>query len=206
MSALTPRPQTSVPVSPDWWLMLRKFAQHGTSIASFAPSSRFLARTICKGIDYDAAKCIVELGAGTGPITNELVQKVRPGTRLVVVERDPDFCKRLHSRFPGADIVEGDAAHMDKLLADRGITQVDHVVSGLPLPSFPDQLRNDILASVARSLAPNGTFRQLTNMPYVYWKLYRGYFSDVRFNFVPLNLPPAGVYVCRGYHASPVAP
>ena len=36
-------------------------------------------------------------------------------------------------------------------------------------------------------------------MPFIYWRLYLGYFADVRFNIVPLNLPPAGVYVCRGY-------
>ena len=44
--------------------MCQKFVKHGTAIASFAPSSRFLARMITKGIDYDRAKCIVELGAG----------------------------------------------------------------------------------------------------------------------------------------------
>ena len=187
--------------TPDWWLMLRKFVRHGTSIASVAPSSRFLARMICQGIDYHNAKCIVELGAGTGPITKELLRRVQPHTKLVIVELDPDFCKRLRAKFPSADIVEGDAAHMDKLLHERGIDMVDHVISGLPLPSFPAPLRDSILASAARSLAPDGTFRQLTNMPYVYWKLYRRYFSDVRFKLVPLNLPPAGVYVCKGYRS-----
>jgi phospholipid N-methyltransferase len=183
--------------------MLRKFAQHGTSIASFVPSSRFLARSTCKGIDFDRARCIVELGAGTGPITKELVARVRPHTRLMVVELDPDFCKRLRSKFPGADIVEGDACQLDKLLADRGIRQVDHVVSGLPLPSFPPRLRDGVLGSASRCLAPNGTFRQLSVMPWVYRGLYRGYFEDVRFKLVPLNFPPAGVYVCRGFR--PVA-
>ena len=191
--------------SPDWWLMCQKFVKHGTSIASFAPSSRFLARMITKGIDYDHAKCIVELGAGTGPITKELVKRVKPHTKLIVVELDPDFCQRLRVRFPGTDIVEGDAAQIDKLLADRGITEVDHIVSGLPLPSFPAKLRDAILASSARALGANGTFRQLTNMPWVYWRLYRGYFTDVRFNLVPLNLPPAGVYVCRGYRSNAAA-
>src|SRR5579885_1968630 len=130
MSLLPPTPRPQDVTSPDWWLMLRKFAQHGTSIASFVPSSRFLARMTCKGIDYDAARCIVELGAGTGPITQELV---RPG---------------------------------------------------LPLPSFPAPLRDAIIASSARALAPGGTFRQLTNMPWVYRGLYRGYFGDVRFKLV----------------------
>ena len=200
-----PRPGSAHHLSPDWWLMLKKFAQQGRSVASFAPSSRFLARGIAKGIDYERAQCIVELGAGTGPVTTELLKRVKPHTKLIVVELEPDFCKRLRAKFPHADIVEGDAAHLDKLLADRGIRQVDHVVSGLPLPSFPEGLRGSILASVAKCLSPEGTFRQLTVMPYVYWKMYKAYFADVRFRFVPLNLPPAGVYVCRGYKPAPVA-
>lgn len=187
------------PASPDWLLMLRKFVRHGTSIASFAPSSRFLARSICKGIDYDRAKCIVELGAGTGPVTTELLKRVKSHTRVVVVELDPDFCKRLRTKFPGVDIVEGDACKLNTLLADRGIQQVDHVLSGLPLPSFPAPLRDGVLESSAKCLSPEGTFRQLSIMPWVYRGLYKGYFENVRFRFVPLNLPPAGVYVCHGY-------
>ncbi len=209
MTPPAPSPQSSVkPASPDWWLVVRKFFQHGTTIASFAPSSRFLARKIVSGIDYDKARCIVELGAGTGPITKELLGRVRPHTRLMIVERDPDFCKRLRTRFahlPNAEIVEGDAAHMDQLLADRGITEVDHVVSGLPMPSFPAEVRDAILASSARVLGEHGTFRQLTYMPFVYWQFYRGYYSDVSFDLVPLNLPPAGVYVCRKYKFDRVA-
>ena len=194
--------------TPDWWLMLRKFVEHGTGIASFAPSSRFLSRALIRGIDYDRAECIVELGAGTGPVTEELVKRVKPHTRLVVLERDPDFCTRLRAKFPKAEIVEGDAAHIDQLLADRGISQVDHMISGLPLPSFPADLRDAVIGSSARVLGEHGTFRQLTVMPLVYKKLYKSYFADVRFRFVPINLPPAGVYVCRGYRqpASVVMP
>ncbi len=190
----------------DWWMFFRKFVQHGTKIASFAPSSKYLARKICKGIDYDAAKCIVELGAGTGPVTEVLLSHVKPHTRLLVVERDPDFCRRLRDRFPDAEIVEGDAAKIGDLLRERGIRQVDHVVSGLPLPSFPAELRAAVLASVAECLAPGGTFRQLTVTPLVYWKLYRGYFDTVRFKFEARNLPPAGVYICTGYQPRPESP
>ncbi len=193
------------PVSPDWWLMTKKFVRHGTSIASFAPSQRFLSRKIIAGIDYDKAKCIVELGAGTGPVTAQLLARAKPHTRVIVVELDPDFCVRLRRKFPNADIVEGDAAKLEQLLSARGIATVDHVVSGLPLPSFPAPLRDSILASSAKVLTAEGTFRHLTNMPYIYWKFYKRYFAEVKFKFVPLNLPPAGVYVCRGYHKPQVA-
>ena len=190
------------PNGPDWWLMMKAFLRHGRKIASFAPSSRFMARKIIDGIDLDQAKCIVELGAGTGPITAEIVKRVRPHTKLLVIELDPTLCGRLQARFqdvPNVDVIQGDATQFDKLLADRGIPQVDHVLSGLPLPSFPEDLRDAVLETSARTLAPDGTFRQLTVMPLIYYKMYARYFEDVRFRFVPLNLPPGGVYVCRGF-------
>lgn len=184
---------------PDWWLMLRKFVSHGTSIASFSPSSRFLARSMVRGIDWARAKCVVELGAGTGPITKQLVRAAHPKTKLVIVERDPDFCRLLRQKFPGQDIVEGDACKLDEILADRGIAKADHVISGLPLPSFPAAIRDSIIRMSARVLGPEGEFRQITNMPWVYIGLYRSYFRDVSFKLVPLNLPPGGVYFCKGY-------
>jgi phospholipid N-methyltransferase len=187
---------------PDWWLMLKAFLTKGRSIASFAPSSRFMARKIIDGIDWDSAKTIIELGAGTGPITAELVKKVRPETKVIVIELDPSLCGRLQDRFrdvPNVEVIQGDASKFGDLLAERGIPHVDHVLSGLPLPSFPRELRAAILATAARTIAPGGTFRQLTVMPLVYYKMYRQYFEDVRFRFVPFNLPPGGVYVCRGY-------
>ena len=184
---------------PDWWLMLRKFVAHGTAIASFSPSSRFLARSMVRGIDWMKSKCVVELGAGTGPITRELVRAAGPNTKLVIVERDPDFCRLLREKFPTQDIVEGDACHLDKILAARGIKKADHVISGLPLPSFPSMVRDSIIRMCAKVLGPDGEFRQITNMPWVYLNLYRTYFRDVSFKLVPLNLPPGGVYFCRGY-------
>jgi len=191
------------PAGPDWWLMLKKFVSQGTSIAAFSPSSRFLARSMVRGIDWARARCVVELGAGTGPITRELVRAAPPNAKLVIVERDPDFCRVLRAKFPGHDVVEGDAGRLDEILAHRGIGRADHVISGLPLPSFPPALRDSIIRMSARVLGPDGEFRQVTNMPWVYLSLYRTYFRDVSFRLVPLNLPPGGVYFCRGYQLAP---
>ncbi len=194
------------PKGPDWWLMMRAFLTQGKRIASFAPSSRFMARKILDGIDWATARTIVELGAGTGPITAELVKLARPDAKLVVVELDPTLCGRLRERFRGApnvDVILGDATKFGELLAERGIPKVDHVLSGLPLPSFPAGARDAILDTASRTIAAGGTFRQLTVMPLIYYKMYRRYFENVRFRFVPFNLPPGGVYVCRGYRGTP---
>ena len=55
-----------------------------------------------------------------------------------------------------------------------------------------------------RTLAAHGTFRQLTVMPLIYYRMYARYFDDIRFRFCPWNLPPGGVYVCRGYRGAAV--
>ncbi len=185
----------------DFFLFLGKFFKHGTAIASLAPSSPWLSRTTVRNVDWDRANVVVELGAGTGPITKVLSEKARPDCRVIVLERDPDFARLLRERFqhlPNFDVVEGDVRDLTSILAERGISQVDYVISGLPVPSFPKDLQRDLFRVVKKILAPSGTYNQITEMPWVYWRFYRGFFEDVRFQFEPRNFPPAGAYYCRG--------
>ena len=185
----------------DMALFFGKFLRHGTKIASLAPSSRFLAEATIRGIDWDSADVVVELGAGTGPITRAIADHARPECRVLALERDPDFARLLRERFAdktNVEILEADCRDLGAILADRGIGRVDHIVSGLPVPSFPLGLREDLFREVAKVLAPEGSYRQITELAWVYQAMYRRYFEDVRFVFEPRNLPPAGAYHCRG--------
>lgn len=190
-------------------LFLGKFLTQltrGNPIASIAPSSRWLSRTTVRNVDWDRAETLIELGAGTGPITRVLAERTRPGCRVLVVERDPDFAGLLRQRFgslPHFEIVGGDALDLAQLLADRGITQADHVISGLPVPSFPRELRHALFRVVREILRPEGTFNQITEIPWVYWPLYRKHFDHVQFAFEPRNMPPSGAYFCRGPKEGP---
>jgi phosphatidylethanolamine/phosphatidyl-N-methylethanolamine N-methyltransferase len=188
-------------MSRDFSLFLGKFLRHGTAIASLAPSSPWLSRTTVRNVDWERARVLVELGAGTGPITRVLAEKARPDCRVVVLERDPDFARLLHERFdlhPNFDVIEGDVRNLTEILARLGIGQADYVISGLPVPSFPKDLQRDLFRVVKQVLAPEGTYNQITEMPWVYWRFYRRFFDDVRFVFEPRNIPPAGAYFCRG--------
>lgn len=193
----------SAPAS-DHWLFLAKFLRHGTAIASLAPSSRWLARATVREIDFGRARVLVELGAGTGPITRVLAERAHPECRVVVLERDPHFADLLRERFGGLanfSVLRADCRDLVTILADLGLDRVDHIVSGLPVPSFSEAPRRDLFRAVGRVLAPEGTYRQITELPWVYWRFYRRYFRDVRFRFEPRNLPPAGAYSCRGPRA-----
>jgi phospholipid N-methyltransferase len=185
----------------DFTLFFGKFLRHGTAIASLAPSSRWLSRATIAGIDWARAGVVVELGAGTGPITRELSARAGDQTRLLVVERDPDFAAILRDRYnarPNLEVIEGDVRDLAGMLGDRGIAKVDHIISGLPVPSFPKDLQRSLFRNVRDVLRPEGTFHQITEMPLVYWNFYRRFFDHVRFVFEPRNFPPAGAYICRG--------
>ncbi|WP_406696478.1 ornithine lipid N-methyltransferase [Singulisphaera sp. Ch08] len=189
----------------DFFLFLGKFFKHGTAIASLAPSSPWLSRTTVRNIPWESARVVVELGAGTGPITKVIADRVHPDCRVIILERDPDFARLLRERFAhraNFDVVEGDVRDLTEILNQRGIEQVDYVVSGLPVPSFPKALQRDLFRAVKQVLAPSGTFNQITEMPWVYQRFYRRFFDEVTFVFEPRNLPPAGAYFCRGVKES----
>lgn len=190
----------------DFALFFGKFLRHGTKIASLAPSSPWLSRATVCNVDWDRARVIVELGAGTGPITKVLAEKARPECRVVVLERDHDFAGLLRARFrdrPNFEVVEGDCRDLASILAGLGIQQADYIISGLPVPSFPKELQLELFRVVKKVLSAEGSYNQITELPWVYWGLYRRFFEDVRFAFEPRNFPPAGAYFCRGVKEIP---
>ncbi len=174
-------------------LFATKFLKHGTRVASFSPSSRFLARALCRDVDASKPQVIVELGAGTGPVTSIIVDRMHPQSTLVVNEIDPDFCQILRERFPEARVVEGDAATLAEQTSD--LPPVDLIISGLPTPSLPKAVREGVLGWVRSQ--PQATFAQLTVMPWVYKRMYKKLFEKVDFDLVVRNLPPGGVYHCQ---------
>ena len=185
----------------DSLLFFGKFLRHGTKIASLAPSSPWLSRATVRNVDWDRARVLVELGAGTGPITKVLAERAHPDCKVVALERDHDFAEILRGKFQGCanlEVVEGDVRDLAEILAARGIEQADHVISGLPVPSFPKDLQRDLFRVVRRVLAAGGSYNQITELPWVYQGLYRKFFDEVRFAFEPRNFPPAGAYFCRG--------
>jgi phospholipid N-methyltransferase len=185
----------------DFLLFVTKFFRHGTKIASVAPSSPWLSRATVKNVDWSRAKVVVELGAGTGPITKVIAEKARLETRVIVLERDPDFSKLLRERFshlPNFDVIEGDVRDLATMLRERGIEQVDYVVSGLPVPSFPKDFQKEYFKVIKDVLAPEGEYSQITELALVYQGLYKRYFDHVKFVFEPRNFPPAGAYHCKG--------
>lgn len=179
---------------------LRKFLRQGRSVATLAPSSRVTARALAAHVDPSRPQVIVELGAGDGPITRHVAERMHPASRLVAVESDPEFHALLSRSVPRAEAVLGDARHIGDLLARLGAAAPDVVLNGLPTPSLPRAVNEGVFDWLA-SLDPETPHNQLTVMPWLFWPLYRRLFHQVRFQPVLRNLPPGGVYYCRDLRA-----
>ena len=85
-----------------------------------APSRRpgkMLARTMASYVDPRIPGPVIELGPGTGPVTEALIRRGVAQDRLVLVEFNPEFCQLLKRRFPKATIIQGDAYDLRETLS-----------------------------------------------------------------------------------------
>lgn len=149
------------PFLQDNLLFLSRWANAPLQVGSVAPSGRALGRAMAAELPERYQVC-VELGGGTGSLTQALLAAGVPREALVVIERDPRLAAHLRRRFPGVRIVLGDAQHLADLLAAQGIETVDAVVSSLPLRSLPRRVGETIVAESFRVLEDGGVYVQYT--------------------------------------------
>jgi phospholipid N-methyltransferase len=180
----------------DFGLFFKKFLAKGRTISSAVPSSPSMVATILRDIDFSRPSTIVELGAGTGPVTEQIMEQLRPHHRFVAVENDRDFCEVLRRRFPETTLLQTDASRVAEPLAALGIHKVDYVISGLPTPNLPPRAQVRLWNWLRRSLTPGGLFIQITVAPLIYRGFYTRMFDTVSYRMVWLNVPPGGVYSC----------
>ncbi|MGH8513616.1 MAG: class I SAM-dependent methyltransferase, partial [Gammaproteobacteria bacterium] len=85
----------------------RSWLDNPAVAGAVSPSGRSLARMMARYVDPHKGGPVVELGPGTGAITEALLARgIAPG-RLFLVEFDPGFCKLLRRRFPGVHVIKG---------------------------------------------------------------------------------------------------
>ena len=163
-----------------------------------SPSGRFLARIMASAVDPAGRGPVVELGPGTGPITQALLSRGVDPKRLLLVEYDGAFCRLLRKRFPDVQVVQADAYDLRYSLTGVLTEPAAAIVSSLPLLTKPDAQRLSLIDDVFALMAPSGSFVQFTYgmsspVPRAAALDYDAQVSAP----VWFNLPPARVWVYR---------
>jgi len=177
---------------------IRSWIEKPISTGAVMPSSRVLARAMARYVDPQSNGPVIELGPGTGPVTQALVRQGIDPARLILVEFNPDFCRLLRTRYPAATVVQGDAYRLRRLLESHVDEPAAAVVSGLPLVTKPLRTRLRLISDAMTLLAVGAPFVQFTYamLPPIPKEL-----SGVRAaasELIWMNLPPARVWVYRG--------
>ncbi len=178
--------------------LFKLWLKNPRQIGAIAASGPDLAAAMARQIPKPLHGYVVELGGGTGPVTQAILASGIAPERLIVVERDPDLHKILVKKFPDVRILLGDALHLGQLLKRNGIRPIGAVVSGLPLLAMKKSVQHRIGAQIFRVLEPGAPLIQFTY----------GLFSPLSRRRLGLdgriearilnNLPPASVWrYCR---------
>jgi phosphatidylethanolamine/phosphatidyl-N-methylethanolamine N-methyltransferase len=175
---------------------LRALIARPKNVGAIAPSSPGLARAIARQIDPGRPGPVLELGPGTGVITQALLERGIAAERLTAIEFDPDFAAALAARFPGIHVVQGDAFDLGRTLRSRDGEPFAAIVSGLPLLNFPVERRQALIAGAVARLAPGAPLVQFSYGVHAPVVPPPGH-SVHRAAMVWANLPPARVWVYR---------
>ncbi|WP_211349188.1 class I SAM-dependent methyltransferase [Micromonospora pisi] len=184
---------------------LTQFVRQPMSVGAVAPSSAALANKITAPVPRTGDPVVVELGPGTGAFTGEIQRRLGGRGHQLAIEINSDFAGALSRRYPAVEVISDDARKLRELLAARGHSQADVIVSGLPWAAFSSDLQHNLLDAVADGLADDGAF---TTFAYLFaiWTppaqrlrtALRARFEEVTMGrTVWANLPPALVYHCR---------
>ena len=179
------------------WLFFKQWLRNPFSIGAVMPSGRELARAMAEASDSDSGRLVIELGGGTGSITQALLDSGLPAERLIVVERDRRLYRVLASRFPEIRILNMDAVQALEVLNEEYHGEVGSIVSGLPLLSMPPDFQEQLLAESFRVLGRNGDFIQFTYgpvSPVSQRRLGRLGLRAQKVSRARLNIPPASVW------------
>src|SRR6201988_576185 len=176
---------------------LRTWIEKPLHVGAVMPSGRLLARTMAQYVDPYEDGPVVELGPGTGAITNALIERGVDQKRLVLVEYNPGFCALLRDRYPQAKVVQGGAYKLRDTLWNVLSAPATAVVSGLPLVTKPMMTRLRLIRDAFASLAPGAPFVQFTYavVPPIP-KSLPGVSTEAS-ERIWMNLPPARAWVYR---------
>ncbi|WP_369263728.1 class I SAM-dependent methyltransferase [Streptomyces sp. R35] len=183
--------------------IMREFLRRPRLTGAVAPSSATLAQAMTSGLDLERANVVVELGSGTGAITEAIRRRLAPGTRLIAVELNPVFAQRLADRYRDStvEVVHGSAEDLPTLVRHP----VDAVVSGLPWTVMPHERQRRILDAVTGVLSADGRFSTFAYVHAAWTPPARRFAAELSARFSTVersrivwpNLPPA--YVHRAF-------
>lgn len=176
---------------------LKSWIEHPLKTGAVAPSSKELAAAMAEVIDPNLPGLVIELGPGTGVVTEAIVARGVAPERIVAIEYNKDFIPVLEARCPGVRFLHGDAYEVGALVSALTRERCAAVVSSLPLFTEPPTKRQRMVEACFDLMHPGAPFIQfsyalVSPVP----KKIRGMNVHIS-DWILKNVPPARVWTYR---------
>lgn len=169
-------------------------------LGAVLPSSRKLAASMARRVDVEKPGVVIDLGAGTGRMTEAILNAGVAPENLIVVEREARLCKVIEQRYPQVRVLCADASDLVPLLGEMGVSEVSTIVSSLPFLAIKHEDCRKILDAAMNVLPKDGEIVQFTYGPGspipedIRKELG---IQGKRAHWIMANIPPAAVWSFR---------
>jgi len=136
-----------------------QLVKHPTEVGALVPCSKFVAYEISAAIreqrqkNPDKPLRILEVGAGNGIFTRQILKDAPEGSQIDVIEINNDFCKILQEQFGALPNV---FIHEIDILKFKPDLQYDIIISALPFNIFEDDFLNNIFSHYESLIVKGG--------------------------------------------------
>ena len=174
---------------------LHEFLKAPFCVGSVCPSSGYLTSALVASVPITGDGMIIDLGAGSGIVSENLLRAGVSPERILAVELLPAFNETFSRRCPGIPFIVGDARNLGNILHQHAPgTKLCAVVSSLPFRVMPPGVVREILQELKNVMRDrHGTLIQYTYALWMRYPLKRFGFSPCSSSVVLRNLPPARV-------------
>ncbi|HLD95485.1 MAG TPA: rRNA adenine N-6-methyltransferase family protein [Alphaproteobacteria bacterium] len=176
-------------------LFMKQLVKSPKSLGSVMPSSPFLGDFIAGHIHLKEDEKVLELGPGTGRLTQAMLRANIKPEQIIVVELDLAMCSFLKDHLPGVTVIHGDATSLTTLLSKEEAQKIKVIVSGIPMITIPKDVQDKIVEE---------SFDILKNVQGYFLQFTYGLTSSIppkkfgllakKLGVVFMNFPPATVW------------
>ena len=181
----------------NFFLLWRQILRNPKDLGTIAPSSQFLARSLVDAANLTQDQRIVEVGAGTGPLTKWIWPEVNE-KRFIALEPNRAMVEVLKGHFEGIQVFEQKVEFLQGICKELNWDGVDRVLSSLPWSLFSEQDQEKGLQAISSVLTEHGRMLTLVYSHAQYFpssikleKKFNQYFNHVyRTKTTWRNVPP----------------
>ncbi|QEK37946.1 hypothetical protein FZC35_00935 [Candidatus Cytomitobacter indipagum] len=176
-------------------VFFKKWISNPFRMGSIIPSSSGIGFHFAKNIDLNKPGPIIEVGSGTGTVTEALIKSGVPEDRIICFEIEKDFCDILKKKFPKASVYNADILEIENFVDSK--TQINSFISTLPFVSLGKQKTDEIMRLFKKFVDEGSDYLQMSYSPFFNSKAKKHGISSRRCSYVLRNFPPAYLYLCN---------